>query len=98
MASYLKKIGNDYNIPVNFFECDTDTDLQSIDTTYVIPCSEVYVIDSGNTYVLNTNKEWKLKPSSGGGGSGGGETDYIYDGGAPADSSGDTVIYDGGQI
>ena len=93
MALYLKKVGNIFNIPINYYECDTELDLGSIDVTYITPCSEAFVIETGNIYVLNTSKQWKIKSSGNQG-----EINYVFDGGALSDPPGPTIVYDGGHI
>lgn len=88
MAYILKKIGNAANVPFHYFECDTESDLPSINVVSAPMGSRCYVINSGKTYALNGLKQWKLVPSGGSsGGSGGGSGD---------DPSGD-IIYDGGE-
>lgn len=85
MAFVLKKVGNQPNIPTQYFECDNESDLQSIDTTYAPMGSRCYVINSGVTYALNSAKQWKKVPS---GSNGGGDT---------PDVPGSDIIYDGGE-
>lgn len=87
MAYILKKIGKASNIPCQYFECDNESDLSSIDIASSPMGSRCYVINSGKTYALNSAKQWKIVPSgssgsgdSGGGDSGGG-SDIYYDGG-----------------
>lgn len=98
MASILKKIGKQINIPYHTFNCDDKSDMEAIDVSRSPMGSRCYVINDGDSYILNSKKEWKLVPRSSGGGSGG---DIIYDGGEEVDSgssgSGDDVIYDGGE-
>jgi hypothetical protein len=85
--SYIKKsVGNSSNIPHITFECDSSSDLATINTKGVPMGSRCYVINEGTTYALNGAKEWKLVSStSGSGGGGGGGT------------IGGAVIYDGGE-
>lgn len=88
MTYILKKVGTATNTPCRYFECDTESDLPSIDVTAAPMGSRCYVINSGKTYALNSLKQWKIVPAgSSSGGSGGGSGD---------DSSGD-IIYDGGE-
>ena len=65
MGVYLTKIGNTYNIPIQTYECDNDTDKSGLDVTHLDPGTRLHVIDSDKNYVLNNNKEWK-EISSGG--------------------------------
>lgn len=78
MASILRKIGNADNIAVNYYEVDTERDMWEIDVSNAPMGSRCYVINTGSTYALNSNKEWKLVPTGGGGTPSG---DVIYDGG-----------------
>ena len=88
MAHILKKIGDTPNVPFYSFECDNSSDLDNISLTMVPMGSRCYVINEGKTYALNSNREWKLVPSSGSG-----EPSGPVD---PSDPSGD-IIYDGGE-
>lgn len=71
MAYVLRKIGNADNVAVNYYEVDTEHDMLEIDVANAPMGSRCYIINVGSTYVLNSNKEWKLVPT--GGGSGGGD-------------------------
>ena len=62
MAYILKKIGKTTNVPYYYFECDTESDLSTIDVSNVVMGSRCYVINSGNSYSLNSEKQWKLIP------------------------------------
>ena len=66
MASILRKIGNADNIAVNYYEVDIERDMQEVDISNAPMGSCCYVINTGSTYTLNSNKEWKLVPTSGG--------------------------------
>ena len=66
MAYILRKIGNADNIAVNYYEVDTERDMQEIDVANAPMGSRCYVINIGSTYTLNSSKEWKLVPTSGG--------------------------------
>lgn len=59
MAFILHKIGNADNIAVNYYEVDTERDMQEIDVANAPMGSRCYIINVGSTYVLNSNKEWK---------------------------------------
>ena len=72
MAFILRKIGNTDNIAVNYYEVDTERDMQEIDVANAPMGSRCYIINIGSTYVLNSNKEWKLVPTGSGSGGGGG--------------------------
>ena len=65
MAYILKKIGKTTNVPYYYFECDTESDLSTIDVSNVVMGSRCYVINSGNSYALNSEKQWKLIPLGG---------------------------------
>lgn len=79
----LEKIGLVPNTPVNTYKCDTVDDLQLIKTEGVPMGSVCYVINTGITYHLNSNKQWIMQPSGGGSTGGGGASpeNIIYDGG-----------------
>ena len=79
MAYILRKIGNTDNIAVNYYEVDTERDMQEIDVANAPMGSHCYIINVGSTYALNSSKEWKLVPTGGSGGTPSG--DVIYDGG-----------------
>lgn len=93
MSYVLKKVGRTPNIPFKTFECDNESDMANINLKGVPMGSRCYVINTGATYALNSEGEWKKVPSGGGSG------DNIYDGGD--ENGGDTenkdVIYDGGE-
>lgn len=89
MAKMLKKIAGNPNISYYEFVCDTEDDLPSIETARVPMGSTCYVIDSGITYILNGQKEWKKYTGSSatsgeenGGSGGSSEEVIIYDGGS----------------
>jgi hypothetical protein len=42
------------------FIVDVESDVATIDTTNLLMGSGVYVIDGGNTYVLDSQKTWRL--------------------------------------
>ena len=81
MASILRKIGNPDNVAVNYYEVDIERDMWEINDYKATMGSRCYVINTGSTYALNSNKEWKLVPTGGGGGGGTPSGDVIYDGG-----------------
>lgn len=66
MAYILRKIGNADNVAINYYEVDTERDMQEIDVANAPMGSSCYVINIGSTYTLNSSKEWKLVPTSGG--------------------------------
>lgn len=84
MAYILKKIGKATNIPCQYFECDEESDLSTINTSSAPMGSRCYVINSGNLYALNSAKVWKKVPVSTGGDSGDVPSveEVVYDGGA----------------
>ena len=86
----LKKVGNQPNIPTHYFECDEVSDLSSIDVTYAPMGSRCYVINTGQTFALNSNKQWKAVPTGSSGGSGG-------SGGDTPGTGGSDIYYDGGE-
>lgn len=66
------------------FLCDYQSDVANLPKNRR-PGSSAYVIENGNQYIFNSNHEWILQPSSGGGTQ-------------PLPPEGTTVIYDGGLI
>lgn len=99
MASILKNVGRSTNVPYKTFEVDELSDMYAIDVSHVIMGSRCYIINTGEWYALNSQKQWKPVPA---GGSGGGgfdpDTTYIYDGGNISGAEDTTIIYDGGTI
>lgn len=81
MAYILRTIGKASNVPYHYFECDNESDLSTIDVSQSVMGSRCYVINTGKTYALNSNKQWKVVPSSSGGGGADPEDYIIYDGG-----------------
>lgn len=62
---------------------DTATELADLDTKNLYTGSTAFIIESSETYMLNSKKEWKkvnLGTNSGGGGGGTGD-ETIYEGG-----------------
>lgn len=59
MSCILRKVGNSTNIAVNQYEADTELDIKDINVQEAPMGSRCYVIESGNTYVLNGSKEWR---------------------------------------
>ena len=59
MSCILRKVGNSTNIAVNQYEADTELDMKDINVQEAPMGSRCYVIESGNTYVLNGSKEWR---------------------------------------
>ena len=70
MASILKKIGNSSNVPFQTFEVDNFADMQTLDVSRAIMGSRCYIINTGETYALNSDKQWKKVPAGSGGGGG----------------------------
>lgn len=66
MGYIKKKIGDISNVPYVTFECDTVADVAAIDVSNVVMGSRCYVVDTGATYALNSNGEWKEVPIGGG--------------------------------
>ena len=81
------------------FLCDYQSDVANLPNNRK-PGSTAYVIENGNRYILNSNKEWVLQPAGGGGGVlPPDDTTIIYDGGdVTLDDPVDTIVYDGGLI
>lgn len=48
-ATYIKSL-----------QADTEQDLLNYDKTSVVPGSDCFVLETGNVYILNSNKEWVL--------------------------------------
>lgn len=46
------------------FICDTENDLKTIITYYCAAGSNAFVVETGNTYVLNGDREWGLIPNN----------------------------------
>ena len=83
MAYILRQKGSNINILCHYFECDEESDLSTIDTSSAPMGSRCYVINSGNLYVLNSEKDWKKAPvSTGGGGDVPSIEEVVHDGGA----------------
>ena len=59
MAYILSKVGQSFNVPVHIYEADTEEDMKDINIQEAPMGSRCYVIESGNTYVLNGSKEWR---------------------------------------
>lgn len=68
MGYILKKIGNEPNIPYQYFECDSITDMNLLDTSKIPMGSIAFIINDGTAYTLNSLKEWKERPIGGSGG------------------------------
>lgn len=66
MGYIKKKIGDISNVPYVTFECDTVADVAAIDVSNVVMGSRCYVVDTGTTYALNSDGEWKEVPIGGG--------------------------------
>lgn len=60
MAYITKKIGDRYNQPTYYFECDDIADMADIPLLMVPMGSRCFVINEGAQYALNSNHEWKL--------------------------------------
>ena len=84
MAYILRQKGSNTNILCHYFECDEESDLSTINTSFAPMGSRCYVINSGNLYALNSAKVWKKVPISTGGGGGDVPSveEVISDGGA----------------
>ena len=83
------------------FLCDFQSDVANLPLNRGVG-SIARVIENGNVYIFNTQKQWILQPKCGGGTTPPEEDDdvtIIYDGGdvAQADYV-ETVIYDGGSV
>lgn len=59
MAYILQKVGNTTNTPVEYYEVDTITQRDALDTSKMTMGSECFVINENKNYVLNSSKEWK---------------------------------------
>lgn len=88
-----KKVYNLKEFVVDIFD-----DIEKINTRELAVGSTAFVIDTSETYMLNSKKEWiKVTVSSSGGGIVNPEEyEIIWDGGSVS-SSGDT-IYEGGGV
>lgn len=55
------------------FLCDYETDVASLPTSCG-PGSEAKVVENGNLYILNNQRQWVLQPAAGSGGSSSGSS------------------------
>ena len=68
---YLVKQGSKIDYNYKEYCLDTKNELLQINKSHCCPGSIAYVIDSTETYMLNSNKEWILQKKNGGSGGGG---------------------------
>ena len=59
MAYILEKVGEATNIATYNYVANTEAEVHDIDVNETPMGSRCYVIESGNTYVLNGSKEWR---------------------------------------
>ena len=59
MAYILEKVGEATNIATYNYVTNTEAEVHDIDVNETPMGSRCYVIESGNTYVLNGSKEWR---------------------------------------
>lgn len=81
--------------------CDTLAEVSKL-PVHFSQGSKAYVVETGDTYILNGSRKWvKMKINALGGGAGNGDgfnyDEIIYDGGEIEDSVTE-IIYDGGRI
>lgn len=55
----LVKTGNSYNTVIKYFEADTATDKEGLDTSDIPMGSKIHVIETDKYFILNSNHEWK---------------------------------------
>ena len=61
MAYFIIKQGEEYDYKYKEMVIDEEQDLASIKVDDCCPGSTVYVIATGNLYMLDTKKEWRLQ-------------------------------------
>ena len=59
MTYILEKVGETSNIATYNYIANTEAEVHDIDVNETPMGSCCYVIESGNTYVLNGSKEWR---------------------------------------
>lgn len=59
MSYIIKKIGETYNTPTYFFECDNTSDIKEISTNMVPMGSRCRVINEAQEYVLDSAGQWR---------------------------------------
>lgn len=58
---FLVKQGSKYDYLYKEIFCDTESDIVSVNKTACCPGSVLYVIDKGDVYILNNQKEWIIQ-------------------------------------
>ena len=61
MAYFIVKQGEEYDYKYKELVIDEEEDLALINVDNCCPGSTVYVIATGNVYMLDTKKEWRLQ-------------------------------------
>ena len=61
MAYFIVKQGEEYDYKYRELVIDEEADLSLISVEECCPGSTVYVIATGNLYMLDTKKEWRLQ-------------------------------------
>ena len=61
MAYFIVKQGEEYDYKYRELVIDEEADLALVDVEDCCPGSTAYVIATGNLYMLDTKKEWRLQ-------------------------------------
>lgn len=61
MAYFIVKQGEEYDYKYRELVIDEEADLALLKVEDYCPGSIVYVVATGNVYMLNTKKEWRLQ-------------------------------------
>lgn len=61
MAYFIVKQGEEYDYKYRELVIDEEVDLALINVEECCPGSTAYVIATGNLYMLDTKKEWRLQ-------------------------------------
>lgn len=67
MSVRISKSGEHVQQGIVIYTADNNSDIQSLPTTCT-PGSECFCIETSTTYILNNQREWKVKSKGGGGG------------------------------
>lgn len=61
MAYFIVKQGEEYDYKYRELVIDEEADLSLINVAECCPGSTAYVVATGNLYMLDTKKEWRLQ-------------------------------------
>lgn len=79
MAVILAGKNGEFNRTVNYFYADTKADMNDINPGDITMGSRCYIINTGDTYMANSSKEW-MPYASGGGSASGFDINQIWGG------------------